>query len=173
MTYLFVAGKEFPHWNRRTGTHGNHCYQYTDRNQIDHFAVRSCSFSVQLLFVFIFRLNNSLLFGAPFFYFSSDTLFLFWTLFFVLTFDWVFFLSFSDSSQMELCSLAHNFEMFIFFPIYLFGPMHFTNSIFTKMFVWIKVVSLFAWFGVRKNSQVGKKIIVKMYTHSCCAMFSV
>lgn len=115
MTYLFVAGKEFPHWNRRTGTHGNHCYQYTDRNQIDHFAVRSCSFSVQLLFVFIFRLNNSLLFGAPFFYFSSDTLFLFWTLFFVLTFDWVFFLSFSDSSQMELCSLAHNFEMFIFF----------------------------------------------------------
>lgn len=28
--YLFVATKEFPHWNRRTGTHGNHRYQYTD-----------------------------------------------------------------------------------------------------------------------------------------------
>lgn len=38
LTYLFVAGKVFPHWNRRTGTHGNHCYQYTDRNQIDHFS---------------------------------------------------------------------------------------------------------------------------------------
>lgn len=172
MTYLFVAGKEFPHWNRRTGTHGNHCYQYTDRNQIDHFAVRSCSFSVQLLFVFILRLNNSLLLCAPFFYFFRHSLSLL-NSFFCFNF-WLSFLSFVfwffTNGIMLTCT---QFRNVYFFPIDLFGPMHFTNSIFTKMFVWIKVVSLFAWFGVRKNSQVGKKIIVKMYTHSCCAMFSV
>lgn len=120
VAYLFIAGKVFPHWNRRTGTHGNHCHQYTDRNQIDHFPA-AFFFSFNVYLFFIVRLNNDSRFAflslllkhslslLNSFFFSSSLFAVFPSI--------VFWFS--------VHSFMHNFEMFI---SYLFGWMHFKKK---------------------------------------------
>lgn len=104
VAYLFIAGKVFPHWNRRTGTHGNHCHQYTDRNQIDHFPA-AFFFSFNVYLFFIVRLNNDSRFAFLSLLLKHSLSLL--NSFFSLLLCLLFFLrSFSDSPFTRLCTIS-------------------------------------------------------------------